>query len=95
MEGIWNSGKRLIRSKLQSGDFPASFHLLTGDSLSVSWASESQAVFYLCSVSWAEGCLSLEHNGLDTISIACSPPGAQRWNCLWSIGVRAVHIFSS
>ena len=36
------------------------------------------------------GCLTLEHNGSDTILIACSPPGAQRWNCLWSPRVKVV-----
>ena len=36
------------------------------------------------------GLLSLEHNGSDTILIA-GPPGARRWNCLWSPGVRVSH----
>ena len=28
------------------------------------------------------GHLTLEYNGSDAILMVCSPPGAQRWNCL-------------
>ena len=41
------------------------------------------------------GHLPLEHSGSDTISIACSPSGPQRWSCLWSPGVKGGHTFSS
>ena len=43
---------------------------------------------------WGTG-LTLEHNGSDTILMACSPLEAQRWNCLWSPGVKEHHTFSS
>ena len=39
----------------------------------------------------------LEHNGSDTILVACGLPGAQRWNCLsfsWSQGASG-HTFQS
>ena len=55
---------------------------------SVSWV-----VVFICVL--CPGCLTLEHNGSGTILIACSPPEAQRWNCLWSSGVRVGHTFSS
>ena len=29
------------------------------------------------------------------ILVACSPPGAQSWSCLWSLGIRVGHIFNS
>ena len=47
-------------------------------------------ILYLC-----QDILSLEHNGSDTILIACNPPGAQRLNWLqasWSLG-RSNHTF--
>ena len=54
-EGIWNSGKKLIRWKLLSGSFPASFHPLTSDSSLVPWASVCWAILCLSPVSWAAG----------------------------------------
>lgn len=33
------------------------------------------------------GHLTVEHSGSNTTLIACRPPGAHRWNCLWFPGV--------
>ena len=41
------------------------------------------------------GHLTLVYNGSGINLIACSPPEAQRWNCLWSPGVKVGHTFSS
>ena len=48
-------------------------------------------------MSWAVsgGRLTLEHDGSDTVLIACRPPRSHRWNCLWPPGVRVGHTFSS
>ena len=54
---------------------------------SVSWA-----VVFSCVLSG--GHLSLEHES-DAILTACCPPEAQRWNSLWSPGIKVGHTFSS
>ena len=64
--GISNSGKRLIKQKIQSGNFPNI--LISGDFLSGSCVLWPGRFFFVCVQ--AVGCLSLEHNGSDTILMA-------------------------